>query len=146
MSYQDYINKREKGLCFCCDQPFHPMHQCGNKSFGLILVTENEEVDRIDEGVETGSSEIITGDLEQWGPICQAIELSLCLVCGISGPRTMKMKGHINEIPLVVLIDSGVSHNFVLERLVKEQGWQTIPTPTYEVSGGWRKSSGTRKV
>ncbi|KAG9452987.1 hypothetical protein H6P81_005891 [Aristolochia fimbriata] len=32
ISYPEFLEKKVKGLCVCCDEPFHPLHQCSNKS------------------------------------------------------------------------------------------------------------------
>lgn len=53
------------------------------------------------------------------------IELPMFSLEGIQRPRTMKFRGLVDENEVVVLIDSGASHNFVssnLEQQMKKTG------------------------
>lgn len=37
---------------------------------------------------------------------------------GLSGPQTIKLLGLIRKHPMVILIDLGANHNFILSNLV----------------------------
>jgi hypothetical protein len=37
-------------------------------------------------------------------------------------PQTMMLKGKIHEVPVLVLIDSGATHNFIDQKLVCRMG------------------------
>ena len=45
-------------------------------------------------------------------------ELSINSTVGINGPKTMKLSGKIKDKEVMVLIDSGTSHNFINRSLV----------------------------
>lgn len=45
--------------------------------------------------------------------------ISLHALAGISVPQTLKIKGFIKHHPVVVLIDSGSTHNFIHQRVTK---------------------------
>lgn len=49
-------------------------------------------------------------------------EVSLNSVVGLSNPRTMKIRGKINEKDVVVLVDPGATHNFVSLSIVGSLG------------------------
>lgn len=55
---------------------------------------------------------------------------------GISQPRTMKMQGELNSKVLIVMVDSGASHNFVVEEVVKMLELKVEPTPKFGVRLG----------
>lgn len=77
------------------------------------------------EGIEEeamGESEVAATESEQWETACKVMKPSSYSAGGISSPRTLELKGQLNGISNVILIDSGASHNFVLEQLVREQG------------------------
>ncbi|MCI09995.1 RNA-directed DNA polymerase (Reverse transcriptase), partial [Trifolium medium] len=42
LSYNELLERKQKGLCFKCGGPFHPMHQCPDKQL-RVLVMEDEE-------------------------------------------------------------------------------------------------------
>ncbi|CAJ2651382.1 unnamed protein product [Trifolium pratense] len=43
LSYQELMDRRQKGLCFKCGGPFHPMHQCPDKQLRVLVLDEDEE-------------------------------------------------------------------------------------------------------
>lgn len=45
------------------------------------------------------------------------LELSLSSVVGITGNHTMKSKGKVKDDEVLVLIDSGATHNFISAEL-----------------------------
>ena len=75
--------RREKGLCFNCDEKFAPGHKCKLQQAFLIEVVEEFEV----------GCELISDDKEEE---CVAIpEISLHALSGISTPQTMRVVGTI---------------------------------------------------
>lgn len=49
-------------------------------------------------------------------------EVSLNSVVGLSNPKTMKLRGKINDKDVIVLVDSGETHNFVSLKIVEFLG------------------------
>lgn len=64
------------------------------------------------------------------------LELSITTAVGITGQRTLKLRGSVRGREVMVLIDCGATHNFVAERLVAELGIPTIKVPSYSVTLG----------
>ncbi|GJT91194.1 ty3-gypsy retrotransposon protein [Tanacetum coccineum] len=50
------------------------------------------------------------------------VEVSINYVMGFTSPHTMKIQGIIGDEEVVVLIDSGATHNFLSKRVLKELG------------------------
>ena len=65
-----------------------------------------------------------------------AAELSLNFVVGISTPKTMKLRGRVDYQEVVVLIDSGASHNFISTDLVEKLGIPSVGTHSFKVLMG----------
>lgn len=71
---------------------------------------DEEEGEQKEDDLETEQHEL---DLS----LC---ELSLQSVVGIGSPKTLKMEGSLQGQTVVVLIDTGASHNFIATSLVKK--------------------------
>lgn len=93
-------------LYFWCDEKFHARHRCTNKELTLLVVHEDGSECEWDED----SEEVVEEYVQE---VSEMAELSLNLLVGISSPRTMKLMGIIRAEQLVVMIDSGVTHNFI---------------------------------
>ncbi|KOM24702.1 hypothetical protein LR48_Vigan2444s000100 [Vigna angularis] len=121
LPYPKFLKRREEGRCFRCGGPFAPGHRCAEKNLRVLLLAEDEE----EELEESSNLEV------------KPLELSACSAEGLTPPKTMKLTGLIGEKRVVVLIDSGASHNFISQRsMVEELGLRVVETPTYAVSLG----------
>jgi hypothetical protein len=101
LSPEELKERREKGLCFNCDEKFVPGHRCA-KLFWLELKDE--------EGV---SLEGVTENLEEY---CDDEEeppaISLHAITGAPDSRTMRVKGSIGSFKVVLLVDRGSTPQF----------------------------------
>lgn len=124
--------RREKGLCYRCDEKWNPNHQCKNRELNVLLVSEGDKE-------EKGSDE---------EEALQGVELSLNSVVGLAEPKTLRLRGEILGVLVVVLIDCGATHNFVSTDLVKKLRLPVTDTTDYGViigSGEKVKGSGICK-
>ncbi|XP_019197771.1 PREDICTED: uncharacterized protein LOC109191615 [Ipomoea nil] len=84
--------QNEKGL--------RTRHKCRGPTFNLL---EDQE-----EGVTTESLAQVEEELRQ-----EEAKVSLCAVVGGEGMNTLKLLGHIQKQPVVILVDSGSTHSFL---------------------------------
>lgn len=92
--------RRDKGLCFNCDKKFVPGHRC-KRLFLIDLVedeTSSEEDDEADAAADPG------------GPVP---EISPHAMTGTPSPQTMRVPAMLGNRHIVILIDSGSTHNFL---------------------------------
>ena len=68
-------------------------------------------------------------------------ELMLHVVRGIAEPHTLKIRGNIASLPVLALIDSGASHNFLSEDVVTKLGMKGEKNKAFWV----RLGDGTRR-
>jgi hypothetical protein len=115
---QQLEERKEKGLFFNCDNKYNKGHKCREKKLFYIECEEEEEQEPSqDENVEAISSK-------------ELIPMILCnALAGISTPQTLNIKGYIKNKKVIVLIDSGSTHNFIHYKLSKALNCFVYPTP-----------------
>jgi hypothetical protein len=133
---QQLEERKPKGLCFNCDSKYSKGHKCGEKKLFYIDCEEEEEQEQEpsqDENVEAISSE----------------ELNPTISCNswarISTPQTLNIEGYIKNKKVIVLIDSGSTHNFIHYKLAKGLNFFVYPVPECQVmiaDGGTINCSG----
>nr|KYP48389.1 Retrotransposable element Tf2 [Cajanus cajan] len=105
-----YMNERRaKGLCYFCDEPYSPEHSLTHKRLQVHVmeVLDEEEVS------EDVSEEVTTVEEPQ---------ISVNALTGIANFRTMRVNGYHKKSPLHILIDSGSTHNFLDIQVAKKFG------------------------
>lgn len=103
--------KRRKGICFKCDGPWGKDHKCPNKELRVLTVFNGYEVEVLDDHVDNGEREDIVGE-------CMA--LSFTSYRGISSPETTKVRGTVGKADVVIMLDSGATHNFISPAAVQK--------------------------
>ncbi|KAK9189840.1 hypothetical protein WN943_018439 [Citrus x changshan-huyou] len=125
LSPQKLREKREKGLCYNCDQKWSNSHRCRSK-FLLLLGTadvDEEMSPPINSNISDVVEEtIITGDIS-----------SLNALVGQSIHRSLRLLGEINQQPVQVLIDSGSTHNFIKPAVAEVLGLVVQDTTTFRL-------------
>ncbi|XP_052203652.1 uncharacterized protein LOC127808947 [Diospyros lotus] len=126
--------KRAKGLCFRCDEKYSIGHRCKNKELQVMVIYEEERGE--EEGTKPDEAMEASGEWEDTVKEGEMVELSLNSVVGLTPPQTMKIKGTIEGQEVIVLIDNGASHNFIVADLVQKLGLVRMPTRGYGVIMG----------
>ena len=110
--------RRKKGLCYNCDEKWGPGHRCGNAKLFLLegielVYGENSRVKitKLDEEVDNEVGNKFHRNVQS-NPN-EEVKITLYALKG-----TIRVMGRINGCGLVVLIDTGSTHNFVDSSLV----------------------------
>jgi len=99
---RDLEEKRAKGLCFWCNERFVPGHRCKNKRlYSLCILEDDEDVVDIEGEADVGEHDLFTP------------YISLNALEGTMGCHTLRVAGKVDKHPLYILIDSGITHNFL---------------------------------
>ncbi|XP_035551104.1 uncharacterized protein LOC118349683 [Juglans regia] len=111
--------RRNKGLCYFCEDKWHQGHKCIKPN---IYVLEGMNI-LDDETIEDQDKEEIVEEEIQHGDIAS---ISLQAIGGTPNPKTMRIVGQINKKRVVILIDTGSTHNFVDTTVLRSVFWQLI--------------------
>ncbi|XP_012569910.3 uncharacterized protein, partial [Cicer arietinum] len=120
---EEMREKREKGLCFRCDEPYSREHRCKNKQFKMLIVEEE------DSSEEEDKEDLVSKQFN-------ALHLSLCSMAGLTSSKSWKISGELYGKSMIILIDCGASHNFISQEIVSQLQLRVEPTLTYSVEVG----------
>jgi hypothetical protein len=123
---QQLEERKKKRFFFNCDRKYNKGHKCGEKKLFYIDCEEEEEQEHEqepsqDENVESISSEELTPTIS-----CNALD-------GINTPQTLNIEGYIKNKKVIVLIDSGSTHNFIHYKFPKYLNCFVYPTLEFQV-------------
>ncbi|XP_056699529.1 uncharacterized protein [Spinacia oleracea] len=116
LSERELQEKKAKGLCFRCDERWGVGHQCKKKEMSVLLVDEED-------GGEELAGEELGGEfysLEEQMEAEVPTTLSINSIVGITNPKTLKLVGYIGDGEVIVMVDSGATHNFISLRAVEK--------------------------
>ncbi|RVW75473.1 hypothetical protein CK203_061524 [Vitis vinifera] len=113
LTWVEMQRRRAQGLCFNCDEKFAPGHKC--KGLQLLLLEENYD--------EEEAHTHLQGEPE----------ISLHALTGWSTARTMRVSAKVGPHELIVLIDSGLTHNFINERIAELLQLPMVPIEPFNV-------------
>jgi hypothetical protein len=121
--------RRSKGLCYTCDEKWNPSHVCKTPKLYLMQVIEGNKGEHskevyfdYEEGEGGEKASLIARNSEH-------PKISLHAISRSPSPNTIRLVGTIRQQRVIILVDSGSTHNFVdpyiarkakLQCLVKE--------------------------
>ena len=141
VSPAEMAERRKQGLCYYCDEKYSPGHKCKEPKFFQIDATdyssseEEPPLEEPEEIEEDNHKEIVSDE-----PV-----ISLNALAGISSPQTLKIRGFVKHRPVVVLIDSGSTHNFIHQKVANAVHCFVHAVPNFQVQiadGGTMKCEG----
>jgi hypothetical protein len=122
--------RRDKGLCYWCDEKFSFTHKCPNIQLMLLQYDDNEQ-QLFEESPEPPDSP--TNSLDTNLP---NHHLSMNAMKGTSNMGVLRFAGSIEHIEVQILIDGGSSDNFVQPRIAKFLKLPIEPAPVFKVLVG----------
>ncbi|XP_071683379.1 uncharacterized protein [Lolium perenne] len=123
----EQLERRRLGLCFNCDDPYTPGHVCPRLFY--LETVDVEEGDPMAGPVAAAS--------EMAGPTdaaATAFVVSLHALAGIRHERTMLLPVTIQGEPLVALLDTGSTHNFLPAATMRRLALQPTGGDTLRVT------------
>ena len=108
MSPLELREKREKALCYNCDQKYTTTHRCRSR-YLLLLGTDDDDGQLLNSSLDDShSDEDIPGDIS-----------SLNALMGHPYVRALCLEGSFGAHRFHVLIDSGSTYNFIKPTIVE---------------------------
>lgn len=101
--------RREKRLCYYCDEKYQSNHKCKTSCFLLVGQEEVEELLRDDEPLNDEQEKE-----ESQVQLLEVVpEISLNALAGHYHPSTLRLSGRCGKKQIKILIDNGSNHNFI---------------------------------
>jgi len=114
-----------KGLCYKCDSKWFRGHRCQNI---LLMFLNDKDRDEPPDQEEANS--------EEHGQIVSADISSLNSMAGTSTSRSLRIKGSIKGVTVVVLVNGGSSHNVIHPDVVEKLKLEVETVTTFCVYVG----------
>lgn len=121
--------RREKGLCYFCDEKFTFNHQCPNRQF-LFFQLDETSMDDVNSPLDTGQQFI------EEETVVDNHHLSLNALKGGKSVGTIRFLEFIGKLSVTVLIDGGSSDNFMQPRIAKFLKLLVEPALSFKVMVG----------
>ncbi|XP_068638487.1 uncharacterized protein [Aristolochia californica] len=106
LNRQEIDQRKAKSLCFNYDEQYVQGHLC-KRLFSICMWEDCEDILPEEEIVE----------IDQEGP-----EISLHAMTGLRSSNTMQVKAQVHHLHLLVLVDSGSTHNFISQPAAEQLG------------------------
>ncbi|OMO94833.1 Retrotransposon gag protein [Corchorus olitorius] len=127
-------DRRKKGSCMWCASKYAPCHKCGVKSNLYQILMEDTGDPTTD---SKGLAECLEFD-EDTSELTNEKEnppiITLHAVLGTAGPQTMRVMGKIKNQLVMILMDTGSTHNFLDISMAKRLGCIFQPIKNVELT------------
>jgi hypothetical protein len=118
LTRDEMVERQLKGLCYNCDDKYFLGHKCKEQKLFMAI---SEDI--LEEDVETPlvyESLEITDITPPSGPPEVEPVISLNALTSFSAPQTLKLIGYIKHQKVIILVDSGSTHNFIHHCIAQE--------------------------
>lgn len=125
----ELTSRRERGLCFNCDERYHRGHCCTSRVFLLIVEDEDPSWPHIDPFDPTQD----TNSTSNPNPA----QISLTSLSGNLAPETLRLTGFLSDHRMILLVDGRSTHNFIQPQLATALSLpcRTTQTPLRVMAG-----------
>lgn len=131
LSWEEMQRKRAQGLCFNHNDHFTAGHRCQKPQLLLLEGYEGNMIyeDITDQQTLEDDHGGDTAEVQEH----EKLEITLHALMGWTVPRTMHLIATMGPLEVVVLIDSGSTHNFINDCLASMLRLPVVPIETFTV-------------
>lgn len=131
LTLAELTEKKLKGLCYHCEKKYEPGHDCKKKKLYVMLGEDKQVSEEDGEGVEIVWEGV---EAEKEENQVEEAKVSVQAMNGSGGTGTLKLQGAIQGKPVTILVDSGSTHNFISQNLVKQLHLKVSPCTPFKVT------------
>jgi hypothetical protein len=105
------VERQLKGLCYNCDDKYFLEHKCKEQNLFMAMIEDPPNEDVVSPSVEElppPSDLTLPSDPPEVDPV-----ISLNALTRFSAPKTLKLIGYIKNQKVIILVESGNTHNFI---------------------------------
>ncbi|XP_026449232.1 uncharacterized protein LOC113349472 [Papaver somniferum] len=113
--------RRNKGLCYNCDELYMTGHVCKTQQLFMLVAGEENLSDHSDVSPEEPMADSPSSS-------DTIMEISLHALTGQSVQDTIRISGHLHQQAIMVLIDMGSTHSFIDSHLADKLNVHISPT------------------
>jgi hypothetical protein len=107
-----------KGLCYNSDDKYFPGHKCKEQNLFMAI---SEDIQEDDDDTSPVPESPETSEINPPSdPPAEEPIISLNALSGFYAPQTLKLIGYIKHRKVIILVDSGSTHNFIHHRITQE--------------------------
>jgi hypothetical protein len=114
----EMVEHQLKVLCYNCDDKLFPENKCKEHNL-FMAISEDVSEEDIEAPLVSVSPESPNMTPPSDPPEVEPI-ISLNALTGFYAPQTLKLIGYIKHRKIVILVDSGSTHNFIHRRIAQE--------------------------
>jgi hypothetical protein len=118
LTRDEMVERQLKGLCYNCDDKYFPGNKCKEQNL-FMAISEDVSEDDVEAPLVSVSSEPTDMNPPSDPPEVELV-ISLNDLIGFSAPQTLKLIGYIKHRKLIILVDNGITHNFIHHRITQE--------------------------
>jgi hypothetical protein len=118
LTWDEMIERQLKVLCYNCDDKYFSVHKCKEQNIFMAIFEEISEEDKETPSMSesTESTDISPpSDPPEVEPV-----ISLNALTSFSTPQTLKLISNIKHRKVIILVDSGNTHNFIHHCIAQE--------------------------
>jgi hypothetical protein len=104
-----------KGLCYNCDDKYFLGHKCKEQNL-FMAISKDVSEENVKASFVAQSPEPTDITQPSDHPNVEP-SISLNALTGFSAPQTLNLIGYIQHRKVIILIDSGSTHNFIHRRI-----------------------------
>ncbi|XP_026428893.1 uncharacterized protein LOC113324818 [Papaver somniferum] len=120
LTYVQMQQRKYKGLCYNCDEFYRQGHKCKTQQLFMLITDED-----IEEPEQISNTTI---QVDSPPPSDSTLEISLHALTENVVHDIICIAGHLQKKPIMILIDTGITHSFIDSQLTEQLGIHASPT------------------